>query len=128
MLYHFTGLCLLDPCNIERLFSYPGIPRQPRTKKIEYHSMITEVSIHADKLISRNHDVGFFSDFADDSIEDGLTFFDLAAWKLPPPSFCFNQQYLISPLHEHSSSDDMFWRIQVHLLLPKSRQTRIFQT
>ena len=111
MLYHLTGFCLLDPCNIERLFPYSGVPRQPRTKEIEYHSMIAEVTIHADKLISRSHDVGLFSDFADDPIEDGLTFFNLAAWKLPSPSLCFNQQYLISPFHEHSSSDDMFWRI-----------------
>lgn len=90
MLYHFTCLSLLNPCNIERLFSCPSIPRQPRTKKIEYHPMIAEVAIHADKSISRSHDVGLFSNFADDPIEDGLTLFDLATWKLPPSSFCFN--------------------------------------
>ena len=28
--------------------------------------------------------------------------------------------YLVSPFHEHSGSDDMFWRIRVHLLLPES--------
>ena len=117
MIYHLTGLSPLDPCNIERLFSYPSVPRQPRTKKIEDHSMITEVAIHADKSISRSHDIGLFSDFADDPIKDGLTFFDLATWKLPSPSFCSNQQHLISPFHEHPSSDDMFWRIRVHLLL-----------
>ena len=70
---------------------------------------------NADKSISRSHDVGLFSDFADDPIEDGLTFFDLATWKLPSPSFCFNQQYLVSPFHEHPSRDDMFWH--KHLLL-----------
>ena len=75
--------------------------------------MITEIAIHADKSIDRSHDVGLFSDFADAPIENGLTFFDLAAWKLPPSSFCFNQQYLVSPFHEHSSSDDMFGRIQI---------------
>ena len=115
MLYHLTCLSLLNPCNIERLFSYPGLPRHPRTKKIEYHSMIAEVAIHADQSISRSHDVGLFPDFADDAIEDGLTFFNLAAWKLPSPSFCSNQQYLVSPFHEHPSRDDMFWR--KHLLL-----------
>lgn len=80
--------------------------------------MITEVAIHADKSISQSLDVGFFSDFADDPIEDGLPFFDLAPRKFPSPPFCFNQQYLVSPFHEHSSSDDMFWRIRVHLLVP----------
>ncbi len=79
--------------------------------------MITEVAIHADELLSRSDDIGLFSNFADDSIEDGLTFLDLAAWKLPSPSFCFNQQYFVSPFHEHSGSDDMFWRIHIHLLL-----------
>ena len=118
VIYHLIGLCLLNPCNIERLFSYLGVPRQPRTKKIEYHSMIAEVAIHADKSISRNHDVSLFSNFADNPIEDGFPFFDLAAWKFPSPSFCFNQQYLASPFYEHSSSDDMFWRLQVHLFIP----------
>lgn len=81
----------LDPCNIECLFSYPGVPRQPRTKEIEYHAMITEVAIYADKLIRRSDDVGLFFDLANDPIEDGLIFLDLAAWKLPSPSFCSNQ-------------------------------------
>ena len=80
--------------------------------------MITEVAIHTNKLISRNHDVSLFSDFADDPIEDGLTFFDLATWKFPSPPFCSNQQHLVSPFHEHSGSDDMFWRIQMHLFAP----------
>ena len=75
--------------------------------------MIAQVAIHTDKSISRSHDVGLFSDFADDPIEDGLTLFDLATWKLPPSSFCFNQQYLVSAFHEHSSSDDMFGRVQI---------------
>ena len=35
--------------------------------------------------------------------------FILAAWELPSPSFCSNQQYLVSPFHEHPSRDDMFW-------------------
>ena len=118
MLYHLTSLCPLDPCNIERLFPYPGVPRHPRTKKIEYHAMIAEIAIHANKSISRRHDVSLFPDFADDPIENGLTFFDLAARELPSPSLCFNQQHLISSFHEHSSSDDMFWRIRVHLSLP----------
>ena len=99
MLYHLTSLCLLDPCNIERLFSYPGVPRQPRTKEIEYHSMIAEVAIHTDKSISRSHDVGLFFNFSDNPIKDRFTFFDLAPWKFPSPSFCFNQQYLVSPFH-----------------------------
>ena len=79
--------------------------------------MIAEVAIHADQSISRSHDVCLFPDFADDPIEDGLTFFDLATWKLPSPSFGSNQQYLVPPFHEHSSSDEVFWRIRVHLLL-----------
>ena len=120
MIYHLTGLSPLDPCNIERLFSYPGVPRQPRTKKIEDHSMIAEVAIYANKSISRSHDIGLFSDFADDPIKDGLTFFNLATWKLPSPSFCSNQKHLAAPFHEHPSSDDMFWRIRMHLSVPVS--------
>ena len=89
--------------------------------------MIAEVAIHADKSISRSHDVGLFSDLADDPIKDGLTLFDLTTWKLPTPSFCSNQQNLVSPFHEHSSSNDMFWRIRMHLLLPESKRTRTSQ-
>ena len=55
MIYHLTGFCLLNPCNIERLFSYLGVPRQPRTKKIELARSTSSTNVafatHTDRLV-----------------------------------------------------------------------------
>ncbi len=116
MIYHLIGICLLNPRNIKSLLSNPGVARQPRSKEIENNSTLTKVGIHPNKSISRGQDVGLFSDFTDDPIEDGLTFLYLATWKLPPPSWGFNQKDIVSSFHENSSSDDMFRWVRMHLL------------